>query len=79
MNTTSDNRYVFDVPGAPVQQETEEMSPDRVETGLIGLQHRDSLMEDTVNLKDHEYHDVGMKPINGQYQEGIVQIRSADH
>ena len=66
MNTTSDNRYVVDVPGAPTQQETEEMSPDRVETGLMGMQNRDSLMEDTVNLKDHEFHDVvGMKAMNG--------------
>jgi len=42
------------------------MSPDRVETGLMGMQHRDSLMEDTVNLKDHEFHEVvGMNAMNG--------------
>lgn len=52
MNSTNDNRYVVDVPGAPIQHETEDNSPDRVDTGLLGMPRRDSLMEDTMNLKD---------------------------
>ena len=60
MNSTNggaDNRMVVDVPGAPVQQDTElDQSPERVDTGLMGsMPRRDSLMEDTMNLKDQEY------------------------
>ena len=63
MNNNSgkiDNRYVVDVPGAPMNEE--DPSPDRIDTGLIP--RRDSLMEDTMNLKDQEYQDFQqMKPV----------------
>jgi hypothetical protein len=50
MNNGKDNRYVVDVPGTQIHDDNE--SPDRINTGLIGLPRRDSLMEDTMNLKD---------------------------
>ena len=47
----SDNRLMVDVPSAPMGEE--DASPDRIDTGLI-MPRRDSLMEDTMNLKDNE-------------------------
>ena len=44
---------MVDVPNAPLNEE--DASPDRVDTGLIP--RRDSLMEDTMNLKDPEFAD----------------------
>ena len=66
----SENRFMVDVPSAPMNEE--DVSPERVDTGL--MPRRDSLMEDTMNLKDPEEQDLQVHPVerkSGQIAEEI--------
>ena len=68
---------MVDVPSAPMNEE--DVSPDRVDTGL--MPRRDSLMEDTMNLKDPEEQDLQVQPIertSGQIAEEI-RIKPGSH
>ena len=61
----AENRMVVDVPIAALRDD--DQSPcDRVDTGLLGMPRRDSLMEDTMNLNKDDADYQQLKPVQSQ-------------